>query len=88
MTTSPDPRLTVRPGGSIIARMSTKNPPRQPAPTEDDRLYTPDEAAALIAVKRRTLEEMWLDGRVRTVKVGGRHKIPAAEVRRILTEGT
>jgi excisionase family DNA binding protein len=57
------------------------------APTKDDRVYSADEVADLTSLSLGAVRKMFADGRIGTIKMGTRRVVPAAEMRRILTEG-
>lgn len=57
------------------------------APTKDDRVYTADEVAELTTLSLGAVRKMFMDGRIRTIKMGARRVVPAVEMRRILDEG-
>lgn len=57
------------------------------APTKDDRVFTAAEVAELTTLSLGAVRLMFMDGRIATIKMGSRRVVPAAEMRRILTEG-
>jgi excisionase family DNA binding protein len=48
----------------------------------ETRSFTPEEAARRLMVSRSTISRRIADGEIRAIKVGNRHRIPYAEVRR------
>lgn len=46
-------------------------------------LVTMDEAARLLSVSRRLLDDLRLKGQLATVKIGGRRRVSMAEVQRL-----
>jgi predicted site-specific integrase-resolvase len=54
------------------------------APTERDRAYDATEVVELTSLSMSQVRAMFADGRIRTIKIGGRRVVPAAEMRRML----
>lgn len=46
------------------------------------------DAAAFLSISERTLATLVADGRVRSIKVGGRRLVPDDELKRVAREGT
>ena len=60
----------------------------QAKPERVERLaYGVSQFCALIGVKRTAIYERIKDGRIRTIKVGGRRLVPAEEAKRLTREG-
>lgn len=73
-------------------------PTKQPAPTktireaqakvvELPRTYTKEQFGEVFQLSRRTVDRLLLTGRVKSVTIGRRRLVPAAEVDRLLREG-
>ena len=52
------------------------------------RLLTPDEAAAVLGVRRKTIYQMSHERRLDTVKIGRTLRIPADAIERMIRRGT
>lgn len=60
----------------------------QSLPVAERLAFSPAEAAEALGVERSTLYEWLHAGRLHSVKVGGRRLIAAAELRRLVAEGS
>jgi excisionase family DNA binding protein len=54
----------------------------------EERLFTVDEVAPKLRVSPAGVRKMIIDGRIAAVKIGRRYLVRAAEVERVLREGT
>jgi excisionase family DNA binding protein len=52
------------------------------------RLLTPDEAAAVLGVRRKTIYQLSHERRIETVKIGRTLRIPADAIERMIRRGT
>jgi len=51
-----------------------------------EKLYTVDEAARILRVKRSTIYKYLWNGKIRAYKLGGKWRIPQSELRKLLVE--
>lgn len=72
----------------VVVRRKVNAPPEPAEPVEEPKVLTVPEAARWLAVSRATLYRLMADGKVRSIKIGTRTRIPVSVIQDILEFGT